>query len=205
MADLITLEEFKDYLGPGAKKVSDQEDLMKRCVAAASNFVRGALSLDVDLQSYDEVYDGNGRPFLPLRMAPVATSPLPVVIENGVALIVAFGYSITVDATVDPVRGYLARMPGPTVVPGTNSPFPARWTKGFQNVHVAYSAGFATVPGEFKVLTSYVAARYFAETDERRVGVSRRGQGSHSTEFIEGLPDLYKEIIRINRRTYLAR
>jgi hypothetical protein len=205
VADLITLEEFKGYLGLGAKKVADQEDLMKLCVTAASNFVRDALSLDVDLQSYDEVYDGNGRPFLPLRMAPVATSPLPVVTENGMNLVVAAGYSISADATVDPVRGYLARLPGPTVIPGTNSPFPARWTRGFQNIHVIYSAGFAVVPGEFKLLASYVSSRYFVEPDERRVGVSRRGQGSHSTEFIEGLPDLYKEIIRINRRTYLAR
>ena len=205
MADLITLEEFKDYLGQGAKKSPAQEDLMKACVAAASNMVRDALSLDVDQRSYDEIYDGNGRPFLPLRNVPVAPSPLPVVTENGAALTVTAGYDVTADVAVDFERGYLKRQLGPTVISGQRSFFPGSWTRGFQNVRAVYTAGFSPIPEEFKMLTRYLASRYFVEPDERRIGKSRVGQGSHSTEFIEGLPEMYKEIIRINRRTYLAR
>ena len=205
MANLITLEEFKLYLGPETKLNTKNDDLMNACVASSSNLVRDLLGRDVDLQAYNENYDGNGLPYIALRQIPVALSPIPVVTENGVALVVGAGYSPNADVLVDPVRGWLNRNTGPTNVPGNFSESPGRWTISFQGINVVYTAGNSPVPEDLKLLTRYIASRLWHDSSRKSGSVARRSTGTNSVEFLQTIPDVYKEIVRTNRRVYFAR
>lgn len=209
-AKLITLEEFKDYAGLGPKSRSDKDGLIGACIDAAGDDLRSALSFDLDLQVYDERYDGNGSPYLPIHMFPVATSPLPVVEENGVPLVVAFGYNVNADVIIDPgpitrLTSWMYRQNGPNVVFGGSSGLQPRWSEGFQNVHIVYTAGYSPVPEQFKMVVRYLAKRYFDEADQKKIGFARRASGPNSAEFMADLPEVMQSVIRINRRTYLAR
>jgi hypothetical protein len=205
VAKLITLEEFKVSLGLTAKADSGKDDLMNAAVEAGSGAVQDALNFDVLQTAYDETYDGTGLPYIWLRQVPVISSVPVTVQENGLSLVSAFGYSAAADVVVDPVRGQIMRQNGSNVSVGVSPNWPARWSEGFQNVRVTYTAGYAVVPEQFKMVTKYLAARFFKEFDEKKVGVSRRTTGAHSVDFISELPDVYQQILLANRRTYFAR
>jgi hypothetical protein len=205
VADLITVEEFRNYMGLGVKANETQNELMAACVSAASDWVREALNRDMDFRAYTETYDGNGLPFLWLRQEHVATSPIPTVVENGTALVVKAGYDVTADVTLDPERGVLYRQSGPTQIVGNVSRLPNRWSIGIQNIAITYSAGYSTIPADVKILTRYVAARFWKETDSKAIGISRRSAGAHSTDFMTDLPTLYREIVDQKKRAYFAR
>lgn len=204
MTPLATLKEFKDWLGTGAKSNSVSDPLLNSCLDAASDWVREQVNRDLTQQAYDERYNGNGLPYLSLNQVPVATSTLPAVEEDGSALVVAVGYDLTADVILDPVKGWLNRQPGTTPSFGVSPGIPGRWSLGFQNVRVVYTAGYATIPPSLKSLALYVAARYWKESDRKEFGVLSRSTGSHSVTFLQGLPEIYKETIRRNKRVYYA-
>jgi len=204
MADLITVEEFRNYLGLGVKANESQNELMAACVSAGSEWVREALNRDLDLRAYTEKYDGTGLPYIWLRQIPVAASPIPTVVENGTALVVAAGYNVAADVILDTERGVLFRQDGPTSSVGT-SRLPNRWSLGIQNVDIGYTAGHSVIPADVKLLTRYVAARFWKDVDQKTIGISRRSAGPHSTDFMTDLPEILRQIVDQRKRVYFAR
>ena len=205
MADLITVEEFRNYIGLGAKANESQNELMSACVASASEWIREAVNRELDFRAYAEKYDGNGLPYLWLKQDKVAASPMPTVTANGTALIAAPGYGVNADVILDGERGVLYRQSGPTQIVGNVSRLPNRWSIGIQNISATYSAGYATIPSDLKLLARYMAAVYRKEPDTKAVGVARRTTGAQSTDFMKDLPEMYQQTILQRRRVYFAR
>jgi hypothetical protein len=203
VADLITLEEFKSYLGPDVKKSSQNDTELSAHVASASDWVRDEINRDMDERAYTEVLDGNNQQMIQLAHEPIKLSVVPVVVENGVALVVAFGFSSSADVVVKPgtlaprESAYLARVMGPSAPITPAYAQPGRWAPGFQNITVTYTAGFdaASMPPAIKGLTKYIAARFWKEADRKEIGIARRATGGRSVDYAKDLPDPYKTTI----------
>lgn len=203
MADLITLNEFKGYLGPDVKKSSQNDTELAAHVASASDWVRDEINRDFDERVYVELLDGNNQQMIQLAHEPVKLSVLPVVLENGITLAVAFGYSTAADVIVKPgtlaprESAYLARVMGPTAPLTPSYAQPGRWAPGFQNITVTYTAGYdaATMPPAIKALTKYIAARLWKEADRKEIGIARRTTGGRSVDYAKDIPEPYKTTI----------
>lgn len=128
---LTTLQKAKDWLG-----VTDasQDGKITANIARASAMVRKYLGYDPTQQSYlDEAYDGNGAAILPLRAQPI--SDVSALSIDGVEIpransSTAFGYFF--DKKVLHLRG-------------------ARFSRGYQNVIVSYTAGYTQLPEDIEL------------------------------------------------------
>lgn len=205
MADLITLQQLKDYIGSfGAK--SDQDANLEAIITSASEFIRQETGEDWDQRAYTDRRNGKGTGSIRALHWPIASAPLPTVTENGTSLVVAIGFSETADVSVDPATGTFYRLNGPTTVSN-----PARWTvprtwsKGILNVVLGYTAGFvaASIPGDIQLVTKYVAARAWKEATRKEIGTATRATGQVNVSFQEDLPKRMDRIIQARRRVFL--
>lgn len=196
---IITLDEFKAYLGPEAQKSSEKDDVLYAYILAAEELVRGQCSQNFDQRSYTaEYHSGRGKPYLWARQVPVAADPLPVVTENGVALTVAAGYSASAQVSFNPVDGCFTRQPY-SLVTATYTPGPlGEWPAGNNNVVLAYTGGYAAaaMPADLKLLIKFVAAYSWRQSDRKEQTVRRRSGQSGSTDFWEEIPPFYAAIMR---------
>lgn len=193
MADglIVQLEEFKDYLGNDVKKSGGEKDsLLTDAILSAEDMVRGQCSDNFDQRAYtDEYHSGTDRPHLWARHLPVAISPLPVVTENGAALVVAAGYSSSANVVFEPTRGVFSRMAG-----GAKT----TWLIGENNVNFSYTGGYllGLAPRDLRLLVKFVAALVWQESDRNQYAVKRRSGQQGSTEFWDDIPPLYKAIVQ---------
>src|SRR5207245_11182832 len=124
----------------------------------------------------NETRNGNGRQKLFSDVRPVATSPLPVVTENGTPLVVAFGYSPGADVTFEPASGTFYRLTGPAMLMTRWPGVAGRWAQGIQNVGLTYTGGYvpAAMPEDLKLLAKYITAVFWKSMDRKEIGVARR-------------------------------
>lgn len=198
---LVSLADLKAYLFPEGAPDSSPDGILTDLLGSVSESVRTWTGVTFGTPtSATEYYDGKNNRSFRLSRSPVPASPLPVVKENGVALVTAVGYSDTADVILknpgDPMGSWLARRPGGTAVP-FGSRIPGNWSPGVQNIEVTYSAGYTEIPADIRLVVKYSAAYFFAQPDRNRIGVSRRqGKDGSSTEFFEKLPESYKDILQ---------
>ncbi len=164
--DLTTLLALEQYLAlPGG---GSDETLLAQLITAASGFIATYCGRSFQVQSYSETRDGKGTRVMPLLNTPV----------TAVA-------SVTVDAVTIP----------PGVAVGTPAGFyfdarrvmlnGFRFCRGFGNVVIAYTAGFAATPPELQLACHELAALRFKERkhfDQR----SEAGVAGQSTTFFVG-------------------
>lgn len=198
---LVSLADLKAYLFPEGAPDSSPDAILTDILGSVSESVRTWTGVTFGPATVaTEYYDGKNNASFRLSRSPVPASPLPVVKENGVALVTAVGYSDTADVILknpgDPMGSWLARRPGATAVP-FGSRIPGLWSRGIQNIEVAYPAGYAEVPADIRLVVKYSSAYFFAQPDRNRIGVSRRqGKDGSSTEFFEKLPESYRDILQ---------
>ena len=192
MADglIVKLEEFKSYLGTDVKKSGgEKDDQLLDAILSAEDLVRGKCSDNFDQRIYvDEFHSGTDRPYIWARHLPVATSPLPTVLENGNALVVAAGYSASADVVFEPTRGVFTRQVG-----GTKD----RWLVGENNLDLGYTAGYVlgSAPRDLRNLIKYVAGLLWQMSERHQFTVKRRSGQQGSTEFWDDIPPLYMAIV----------
>lgn len=205
MADLITLQEAKDYIGAFGKE-SGEDDSLKAIIAGASEFIRQETSRDWDVRSYSDRRNGSGTKAMRALHYPILASPAPTVTENGTALVVAIGFSTTADVSLDPETGTFYRLNGPTsVINPIRWTIPGTWSKGILNVVLGYDAGFTALlmPGDIKLLCNYITARAWKEADRKEIGVSSRATGTMNVSFLEDLPTRIDRILQARKRVFL--
>ena len=187
---IITLDEFKAYLGPEAQKSSEKDDVLYAFILAAEELIRGKCCQNFDRRVYTaEYHSGADRPYLWARQLPVATDPLPVITESGVALTVAAGYSATAEVSFNPVDGCFTRQVAAEV---------DGWATGNNNVSFTYTGGYTAVsmPADLKLLLKFVAAFAWRQSDRKEQTVKRRSGGQGSTDFWEEIPPFYAQIVK---------
>lgn len=206
MPDLVTLAEVRGYLFPaGAPDNADR--ILGNLISVVSAAVEQETQVSFSQQVYGPEYlDGSGRPSIFLSRAPILPAPLPVVKENGIALTVAVGYSVTADVILRPDYGILYRQAGLTPPTISFVGSKAVWPKGTQNIEVtSFTAGYAVVPEDLKSYVKYAVAFLWEMPDRKRIGVRRRGSGGQGdTEFLDDLPAVYKRILAQYTRRFLG-
>ena len=161
-SDLTTLADVKTWLQTGQSAFPATDDaLLTRLISAVSQYIQTWLNRQLALADYFEVRDGTGGCRLQFACFPVvAVQSLNI---DGVAIPVAnsstaAGYHFS--ATQLSLRGYW-------------------FSRGAQNVAIAYTAGYSAVPPDIaQACIELVALRYRERT---RIGEVSRSLGGAET------------------------
>jgi hypothetical protein len=147
--DLTTLANVKSWLSPPLTTTSD-DALLTRLVTAASQFIQTWLNRQIASASYAETRDGNGGRMLVFANAPV-TAVASLTIDG-----------IAVGAAPNPFA------PGYVFSTSTLYLQGFRFIRGFQNIVLSYTAGFAATPPEIEQACIELVALRYRERD--RIG-----------------------------------
>jgi hypothetical protein len=166
MADLTTLAKAREWLGiPGT--VTTDDALLTRLVSSASDFIQTWLNRTIASQSYTETRDGTGGRRLLFSNYPVtAVSSVQI---DGQA--VPLSTSVSMDGYV--FNGTTLSLRGGTY----------RFSRDIQNVVVAYTAGFGTVPNEIEQSCLELVGLRYKEKD--RIGLVSKGLAGETTNYTQ--------------------
>mgnify|MGYP001551396013 CR=1 FL=1 len=176
--NLAGLEDVKAWLG---LQSSTDDLLLNRLIAAASRFVELWLSRTIAPTDYDEAWDGNGGIRAPFPNTPVtAVAALAI---DGVAIQPAAGPTdpgYRFDESLLMLQGH-------------------RFHRGFRNVRVSYTAGFATVPADIAQACIEIAGLRYRERD--RIGQSSKSLQGEVVSFIQkDIPDPVRAMLAPYRK-----
>jgi hypothetical protein len=158
--DLTTIAEAIAYL---PEMMSAPPTLIQRLVTAASSFLQTHLNRIFASASYTERRDGNGSSVLMFSNYP-ATAVSAVTVDGEAIL----------PFVADPTPGYRFNE---TALYLKNAFF----TKGIQNVTMAYTAGYTVIPFEIAQVTIELIALKYKQRE--RVGVTGYGMGPERISY----------------------
>ncbi len=181
MTDLTTLANLRSW---ASIKNTDDDALLERLITSVSARIETYCSRSFDQLGYLESYDGKGTSALPLKNFPIVAVS-----------------SLTIDGTSVPAA------PDPS--PANPSPNGYRFSdtmlslvgglyqfcRGYQNVLVAYTAGFAAIPADVEQACIEWCAMRYRERD--RIGHrSKSIQGETVSFDIGAMSASVKEALR---------
>lgn len=182
---LATLAQVKEYIGNSADATDDA--LLTRLIDAASELIERSCSRVFGSASYTESRDGNGGNFIVLNYRPIISIS-----------------SVTVDGKTIPqsagptLAGWVQGSPWKISLRGQYA-----FTEGVQNVALAYTAGFATIPADLVQSCCLLVGLGYKERD--RLGLTSKGVGGESISFSsDDLPDPVSRTVNNYRNWYLA-
>jgi hypothetical protein len=162
--DLTTLADVKSWLQTGQGSFPSTDDaLLQRLITAASRFIESGLNRQIAAGDWQEVRDGTGGQRLAFANFPVSAVlslsvdglEIPPAPNDG-----GYGAGYVFTPTEIALRGYV-------------------FTRRAQNVIVAYTAGFATIPPDVaQAAVELVCQRYRERT---RIGEVSRALGGGET------------------------
>ena len=161
-SDLTNLADLEAWLGLASG--NDDEPLLARLITAASAFIETWCDRQFAAQTYTEVRDGTGA----VRMAFAQT---PVTAVTSVAI---DGHAIPPgDAVSTPGYYFTAAM---LMLNGH------AFARGYGNVQLSYTAGFAATPADIEQACIELAAMRYRELG--RIGVASKSVAGESTSFV---------------------
>lgn len=180
--DLTTLANVKAYLSPPLTTTND-DAMLTRLVTAASQFIQTWLGRTIAATAYVETRNGLGGTRLFLRNRPVVS--VASVTVDGVAIAPAAGPG---------QPGYLFD-DNSVYLTGT------AFTRGPQNVAVAYTAGYAATPPELEQACIALVALRYKERD--RIGQASKNLAGEVVSFaqkdmpadVQTLLDQYRSVV----------
>ncbi len=178
--DLTTLANVKAWFAPPLTATAD-DALLTRLITAASQFVLAWLDRTLAQQSYAETRDGTGGLSLAFGNTPV--SAVSAVSVDGVAIppapdAVSPGYAFSTTRLY--LRGYA-------------------FTRGVQNVALAYTAGYAATPPEVEQACIELVALRYRERD--RIGHVSKSLAGETVSFSQkDMSDDIKTLLSLYRR-----
>jgi hypothetical protein len=188
VTDLLSVQEASAFLR--ITGTADEVEIAEM-VTSASSIIERRIG-PVIMASYVETYDG-GRPQIMLRHSPVVTitsvseawgfstiyTLTPTVLDGTPTNLGNFGYSL------DAKLGLLTRR---TV--GVAS----RFANGVQNVTVAYTAGYPTVPNDLKLAAKLLVQHFYMT---QRGGSRRPGMGGDDAQPASHYDDMPSRVEQI--------
>lgn len=182
MADLTTLANLRGWLGANANVTTD-DSVLTRLITSVSARIETYCSRKFLTASYSEAYDGKDTPAIALGNFPItAVASLSV---DGVSISAAPAPSqagFVFSDTMLSLNGY-------------------RFSRGYQNVLVAYTAGYAAnaVPGELEqACIDWCSLRY---RERERIGHRSKTIGGETVAYVVGdMPDSVKGALGPFRR-----
>ena len=178
MADLTTLANTKAWLGIQA---TDDDTLLSRLIASASEFIQTWLNRSFASQDYNEVRDGTGGCRMVFADYPVTA--VSSVVVNGRAIPRAQlygdpGYSFDANRII--LTGYL-------------------FSRGIGNVQLSYTAGYSETPKEIEQACIDLVSLRFKERD--RIGHQSKSLAGETVSFIvKDMPDSVQTILNNYRK-----
>jgi hypothetical protein len=179
MADLTTLANAKQWLNVST---STDDALLTRLVSSASDYIQAWLNRDLSEISYSSYLDGTGGIRMMFRNYPV-TAITKVQVDNIVIL-----------PSVGGTPGYVFTDTSLTLIG-------YRFTQGYSNVFLQYTAGFPTVPREIEQACIELVSLRYRERD--RIGLVSKGLAGETitytqkefTNAIEGTLQQYRRVM----------
>ncbi len=160
--DLTTIANVEQWLDLTAGCAD--EALLTRLITAASGFIRRWCDRDFVSQSYTDSLDGKGGGRMPLPQQPI-TAVSALVIDG---------------VTVPP--GDPVSTPGYYFTPTMLCLNGYRFARGFGNVTVSYTAGYAVIPPEVEqACIELVAFRY---REISRIGMASKAMAGETTSYV---------------------
>lgn len=164
---LITEQEAKELV------TTADGGLVKMLLEGVSADFEKTCQRAFKLADYDELYDGNNRDRLVLRVFPV----------KEITSIAISGTSIPGSTYALDARSGIVRL--------TDG---SRFPKGILNVQVVYKAGFEEIPDDIKLAVK--TAISFLVNQKSRIGIQSVSTPDQITEYIDGkYPKLVTEIL----------
>lgn len=161
--DLCLLADVKAWLSPTMGAVDDA--LLVRLITAASVTMQQWMNRTIPLQAYTENRNGQDTRAIMLSNYPLVTV-ISVVID-GVAIALAAGnLNVYTGYAFDQTSIYLAGY---------------KFTRGFQNVSLAYTAGFAITPIELSQACIDLVCFRYRERD--RIGMTSKAMAGETTSY----------------------
>lgn len=170
MPDLTTLADLKAY----AQITGTADDaVLQSMITAYSAAARSFCNRDFTSQDYSITRDGRGTTMMQLPQFPVTAVSSVIVDGRPIAAQSAFGlpgYRFTDTAVI--LDGFC-------------------FTRGFGNVHVAFTAGYASVPADVaEAVNEWIALRY---KERDRIGFASKVLAGETVTFItKAMPDSVK-------------
>lgn len=178
MSDLTTLGKVKAWMG--ISNTADDVQL-ERLITAVSEYIQTWLNRTIASKSYVDVVDGHGGSAIMLSNYPV----------TAVASVVVDGQPVPV-ATSSTGPGY--RFNSTMIVLNGYA-----FTRGFQNVTISYTAGYAATPPEIEQACIELVALRYKERD--RIGQQSKAVGGEVVSFItKDFSDPIKTILNNYRK-----
>ena len=169
--DLTTLANVKTWVNLSG---TGDDALLSRLITSVSNFIQSWLNRNLNSSAYAETYDGSGGTRLMLGNYPV----------TAVASLVIDGIAIPL-STAPTVPGYTFDQYGILLRGGYVFNYSVY---GFQNVAIAYTAGYATPPVEIEQAAIELVSLRYAE--RLRPGVTSRSIGGENVAYMDkGMTD----------------
>lgn len=159
MSDLTTLAKVKEWLG---ESTNANDSVLTRLIAAASDYIQTWLSRDIMQNTYVSARDGTGGSRLMFRNYPVTAVTL-VKIDN-----------VPIPLSVNGSNGYVYNETALSLIG-------YRFNKGYSNVSLSYTAGFAVVPNEIEQACIEMVALRFKE--KGRIGVVSKGMAGETITY----------------------
>lgn len=168
--DLTDLASVKAWI---PVTTTNDDALLTTLVSQVSTFIQSWLNRTIASQAYSEVRNGQGMPMLMLQNYPVAAIA-----------------SLTVDGIVIPPR--------PPLGPGTASSsigytFDANavylsgysFCRGFQNVAISYTAGYAVTPIDIQQAANMTVGDWYKNARGPRLGVQSESIEAQSISYVQ--------------------
>lgn len=176
---LTTLENVKAWLSLKPEVAAD-DALLNRLIVAASAFLESWLNRTILSQQFTDTRNGNGKQVMLFTNYPVTDVTSVVIDEQPIPKAVGNGSGWFFDADRLYLRGYA-------------------FGRGMQNVKIAYSAGYASVPPDIEqACIDLVALRY---REKSRIGEQSKSIGGETVSFFIGdLTPFAKSVLQQYKR-----
>lgn len=169
---------------------TNDDALLTALVTQVSTFIQSWLNRTIAQQPYSETRNGQQMQQMMLKNYPIASIS-----------------SLTVDGIAIPARPALG--PGmSTGVGGYTFDDQAIYlsgcywfTRGFQNVQIAYVGGYATTPADIQQAANITVADWYRNTRGARIGINSEGIEGQTISYLkEALPEVVQTILQQYRR-----
>lgn len=152
MADFCTITDVKEWLGIPASNINS-DPLLSTLISSASSYIENWTNRTFSQTTATVTVNGNGSALMLVKDYPI-TAISSVMIDN-VAIPLSDGstYGYLFDDETIYLIGY-------------------KFTKGFQNVKIGMTYGFATIPTDLKQVCVELVGSKFKEKE--RIGVSSK-------------------------------